>query len=280
MNYYLKQHPDVFIPERKELHFFGSDLDFKHDRSEATYKSQFDPWSEEKVGGEASVFYLCSTTAAREIREFNAHAKLIVMVRNPADMLHSFHSQTVFVGHEHFTEFEDALNAEQGRRDGTIPIHALTPNRLCYYSEMARFTEQIQNYVDTFGREQIHIIVFDDLKNDASKVFKETLDFLDVDPDFNADLRPINSNRKFKNKKLHYLVNDPHPGFRDLIKKTIPSSLLRWTKGKLQKANTKREPREKLKADVREKLNAMYENEVHSLGKFLDRDLTHWLSEK
>jgi len=61
MNTYLRQHPQVFIPERKEIHYFGSDLTFTCPRpTAAKYLAYFSPAGEPVASGEASVFYLLS----------------------------------------------------------------------------------------------------------------------------------------------------------------------------------------------------------------------------
>ena len=277
MNHYLRQHPEIFITEKKELHFFGKDLGFKHDRSESSYQDAFSTWDLEKVGGEASVWYLYSKTAAREIFEFNPEMKIIVMIRNPADMVHAQHGQAMFVGRETITDFESALDAEQGRKSGQIPTHRLSPKEVFFYSQIARYTEQIQRFIDVFGREKVHIIVFDDLKLGVQSVYAKTLKFLNVDPSFLADLTPRNQNRKFKNKKLHYLVNNPNPKFKRLVQSIFPDSIWRKTKTRLQKVNTIRAPRDKMTSDIRRRLIEMYQDEVQSIGSFLGRDLSSWL---
>lgn len=277
MNAYLKEHPDVFIPDNKELHFFGSDLTFKHDRSEAAYKVYFHSWQDEKVGGEASVWYLYSTKAAEEIYQFNPEAKIIIMLRNPADMVHAHHSQTMYGGGEPITNFEEALDAEEGRRNGSIPTHSSRPPKLFYYSQVARYTEQIKRYEAVFGSENLHVIIFDDLKSDAQSVYKETLSFLGVDADFKADLRPRNKNRKYRFKSLHFLITDPPASLKNRLKSLFPKRLLQAVKQRIQKANTVRAPRKAMNQATRKRLIEIYRQEIIQLGEYLDRDFSSWL---
>lgn len=276
MNAYLREHPEIFVPEQKEIHQFGTDLKFTHDRDEAAYHSIFQPWQDEKVGGEASVWYLYSKVAAREIHEFNPDAKIIIMVRNPTDMVHAQHSQAIYVGRETIANFEAALEAEAGRRDGSLSTHPLSPTEIFFYSQIARYTDQIKRFENEFGRENLHIIVFDDLKTDIQKVYAETLNFLGVDDRFQADLSPKNKNRRYKNKALHYLVNNPAPWFKTAVKSLVPRSVLRNTKTRLQKINTSRAPRDPMKPETRDLLNQQYADEVQQLGDYLSRDLSHW----
>jgi hypothetical protein len=276
MYLYLQEHPEIFLPAQKELHQFGTDLAFKHDRSEAHYHSHFKSWGNEKVGGEASVWYLYSKTAAQEIHDFNPAAKIIIMLRNPTDMVHAQHSQAVYVGRETISDFAGALESEEARKKGELPTHPLSPREVFYYREIARYSEQIIRYEQVFGRENLHIILFDDLKSDVNRVYAETLRFLGVDDTFEADLSPKNKNRRYKNKSLHYLVNNPAPWFKQMVTALIPESIWRRTKTKLQKINTSRAPRDPMRPETRKLLNEQYADEVQSLSKYLSRDLSHW----
>src|SRR3989339_415720 len=116
---YLKQHPEIFMPEKKESHFFGTDLNSpRFIRDKKIYLSLFSKAKDERRVGESSVWYLYSKKAASEIKEFSPSASIIIMLRNPVDMLYSQHSQFLYNGNEDIACFEEALNAEQDRRRG------------------------------------------------------------------------------------------------------------------------------------------------------------------
>lgn len=276
MNAYLKEHPEIFVPEKKEFHYFGSDLSFKNDWTEEAYRSCFEQWEEELVGGESSVWYLHSKMAAKEIYEFNPNAKIIIMLRNPTEMVYAQHSQAVYVGRETLTSFSDALDAEKDRREGKLKTHPLSPPEVFNYSEIARYTEQIKRYVDLFGKNSVHFVIFDDLKADAEREFKRVLSFLGVSNTFLPDLSPRNKNRQFKNKWLHFMVNNPHPAVRFVAKKCIPSSFLKWAKLKLQRANTSTKPRGEMDSNSKSRLQEIYRGEVELLSEYLGRDLRYW----
>ena len=121
---YLSTHPDVFAPQRKEFNYFCDDLHFNnvaglfHYRDTADYLSHFAGWEGQKRIGEASVWYLYSMRAAANIHRFSPDARIIVMIRNPAEMLHSLHSQLLENGDEDIVAFEAALSAEEDRKRG------------------------------------------------------------------------------------------------------------------------------------------------------------------
>src|SRR5882672_7839349 len=107
---YLKQHPDVFMPEVKEPHFLGTDLtSSRFIRDEGKYQALFATAKNEKRIGEASVWQLYSKIAAYEIKEYSPTARVIIMLRNPVDMMYSLYGQHIFSGDEEISDFEEAL---------------------------------------------------------------------------------------------------------------------------------------------------------------------------
>lgn len=136
---------------RKDSTFFGSDLNFKNtimlppdmfrvDRE--TYLSWFKDVKDAKRMGEASVWYLYSKKAAEQIKEFSPEAQIIIMLRNPVDMLYSLHGQFLYDLNKDIEDFEEALKAEEDRKRWLrIPSTAYLPEAL-YYREVARFSEQ------------------------------------------------------------------------------------------------------------------------------------------
>src|SRR4051812_34789639 len=97
---YLRQHPDVFMPRRKEPKFFATDLDcgspregryFVRDRD--AYLSLFASAGAASRIGEATPHYLYSAVAAQGIKEFCGEVKIIALVRDPVELMYSYHRQ-------------------------------------------------------------------------------------------------------------------------------------------------------------------------------------------
>lgn len=128
MYHYLGQHPDIFIPNtadaiehalggKKEFHYFGSDLPFSR-LSRDAYLAHFAQAKNEKRLRECSVFYLYSQRASAEIKCFSPNASIIIMLRNPVDMIHAWHAQLVYWGNEDAADFDTALKLESDRQQG------------------------------------------------------------------------------------------------------------------------------------------------------------------
>ena len=277
MDEYLKQHPEIFMSETKELHFFGKDLKFNCPRiTREQYLSHFSKAKMEKRIGEASVWYLYSKKAAREIREFCPSASIIIMLRNPADMLYSLHSQLLYNGDEDIENFEAALNAESDRKRGLRIPRCIIPVSALFYRDVVKYTEQVQRYIDVFGHEKVHIVIFDDFKSDAPGIYRKTLRFLGVNSDFQPDFRIINPNKRILSKTLRSLLLH-RPKIVKWLGNTFMSRSLR--DGLLClffRFNTRYMPRPSMDSALKQQLVKDFVPEVEKLSHLLNRDLTHW----
>ncbi len=278
MSVYLKQHPEVFIPHKKEPHFFGTDLSspvFYKDKER--YLSLFVGAGDEKRLGEASVWYLYSKRAAEEIKEFAPEARIIIMLRDPVEMIYSLHSQLLYSGDEDIEDFQAALNAEEDRKKGLrIPKRARVVQGLCY-RETAKYTKQVERYLHVFGPEAVNVIIFDDFKNDPAGVYRKTLRFLEVDPGFRTELRSVNPNTRVRSKVLRELGYKNPPKIARWFARLLTPGRMRGSLGKtLKRYNTRTEVRRPLDPELSKRLRAEFAPEVKQLSELLDRDLTHW----
>ncbi|MDA8156340.1 MAG: sulfotransferase [Actinomycetota bacterium] len=280
MDSFLGKHPEIFMAPVKELHYFGTDLKFNVPRINLNdYLMQFAGVKNEKRIGESSVWYLYSKTAAREIKQFAPSARIIIMLRNPVDMIHSQHSQLVYEGFEDIPDFEAALAAEETRkRAGVLPPLKGTSIEFLLYRETARYSGQLRRYMDIFGEQNVHVIIYDDFKNDQSGVYRDTLAFLDLeDIDFVPEFRIINQNKKIRSMAIQKMVKDVNHPVRKFIKKFVPvkmrSSLLERAHG----LNVYGAARAPLPNAFRRKLQREFAPDIKSLGIMLKRDLSFWL---
>ena len=275
MNDYLSKHPEIFIPDIKEVHFFGRDLDITKGalRDEGAYLGLFAGAKGEKRLGEASVWYLYSKTAAQEIYDFNPDAKIVIMLRNPAEMLYSQHSQFLYNGNEDLESFRDALAAEPDRKAGRrIPKSAHLVDGL-FYSETVRYAEQIERYFERFGRENVHIILYDDFRADLPGTYRKLLRFLDVREDFTPEFAVVNPNKRARSALLRSFVQEPPESIKRLSRVFFPRSLRQRVMKGLDRANVRYETRAPLDPELKGELERRFAPEVERLEQLLNRDL-------
>lgn len=205
------------------------------------------------------------------------------MLRDPVTVMYAYHSQHLFNGsNEDIQDFKLALEAEADRKMGkNIPKKCDKPKKL-FDREIVKFTEQVERYFNTFGREQVHAIIFDDFVQDTAKVYRETLQFLGVDPRFETYFDKKNSHKKVRSRTLQSLLKYPPAKVLEIGKVFVPlppsmrKTLLEGVKQKLKRLNTKHVPRPPLDPELRRSLQKEFAPEVERLSNLLGRDLTHW----
>ena len=275
---YLRQHPGVFMPFHKEPLYFGDDLTRRYGRMTAEqYAALFRDAKPGQRVGEASAWYLYSRSAAREIREHNPEAQIIVMVRNPVDVMYAQHSQLLFNVEEDIVDFGEALAAEPDRRAGRrIPPGPLRVENL-YYRESVRFAEQIERYLEAFGRERVHVIVFDDFRADTAGTYREVLRFLGVDEGFAPDFSVRNPNKRVRFPLLQRLVYQPPGPLLRLVPMLRRFPLVHALRDRVLRANSRAEQRRAMDPELRRRLVAEMRPEIERLGTLIGRDLSPWL---
>jgi hypothetical protein len=275
---YLSQHPDFGAAlYEKEPHYFGTDLDgprFRRFRyKESKYLRLFEHVQDRKRIGEASVLYLVSKRAAQEIYDFNSDAKILIMLRNPADMLFSWYHRLKSNTHEPLQSFEEALAAESNRKAGRgLPKNFYLMPEALFYRYMAQFAEQVERYFDVFGREAVKVIIYDDFNQDTAGIYRETLQFLEINEEFKTDFSPLNSAQGFRSPFLRRLM--ANKTLVHLGDKFYPIAMPFYRN--LMKMNKQPAERPVFNPETRRYLIDELQPEIDKLGILLDRDLSYW----
>jgi hypothetical protein len=273
---YLRGHPEIFMPDGKDRCFFGSDLITSKRFSTAEFSSRFDGRTDQKRVGESCVHYLYSKTAPREIKEFAPDARIIIMLRNPVDLLYSWHSQLLYLGTENISDFEAALRAEPARRRGENIPNPLRVQNSLYYREIGRLADHVARYFDTFGRDQVLTILLEDFAASTTRVYQDTLRFLGLSPEFDTSLPVVNANKKPRSQYVHSMLTGNRL-LKALARGVLPSADLRRRLIRpIQRWNKVYEPRRPLRPDLRRALQREYAEQVTALGQLIGRDLSHW----
>jgi len=275
MHAYLRQHPQVFLPAQKELHYYGSDLHglpttLRPDQHEALFGGAGDA---DRVGVTA-IWALYSREAAREIKAAHPRAGIVIMLRDPVEMMYALHSEHLYQAIEDIGSFPMALEAEAGRLSGRSPLPACYPAALYCYRAIATFSEQVERYVAMFGQGRVHVILQEDLARDPASVIRGLLTFLDVDPEFAPEFPRINVNKRVRSVAFQHLLYNPTRPTRRLLRRMFPFPAARR---RLVDAavgwNVVRSQRRPLSRGLRQRLQAEFGPEVDRLGRLLGRDL-------
>lgn len=279
MHAFLRQHPEVFLPEQKELHFFGSDLALAATMSPEKHAALFHDTGGALRVGETCIWALYSTEAAREIQAAQPRARIVAMLRNPIEMMYAQHSEFLYQAIENIARFDRALAAEPARRRGRhLPCRGFLPDSIYFYRAVATFSEQVERYHAAFGPDRVHVILHDDLKRDTARVYRELLMFLDVDPSFVPEFTVINPNKRIKSVALQHALHNPACRSWKILRRSSREwvqRLIIWA----TKWNMSNEPRPPMDPALRRRLEAEFAPEIERLGRLLGRDLTAlWLA--
>ena len=279
---FLNEHPQIYMSKVKEPHFFCLDFHnesddfhksklFFHFRSQQSYLKLFSDVTSEKIIGESSTGYLYSKVAAQEIYNLNPKAKIIIILREPASFLYSVHSQVLNINAEIEQDFVKALELEPLRMQGKfIPSTVHCPSAL-FYSERAKYYEQVKRYYETFDPSQIKVIIFEDFKKNNQLVYKEILEFLGVNSSFYPEYNSVNARSKPRYKWLNQILYHPvsraiayklfPPAFNEFIKRNIVENLF-W----------KRDNSSPISIEVKNKLMKQFYSEVQMISQLTSID--------
>jgi hypothetical protein len=280
---YLGAHPDVFVAG-KELSYFGSDLEFKTTKGGRwrigydTYLEWFARSRHTRYRTDRSVFYLYSARAAAEIHAYHPGSRVIVLLRNPVDQMHSQHSEMLFQGEEDIASFADAIAAEPDRKRGVRIPRGCQKVFGLFYRDIARYGDQIERYLSLFGRDQVCVVLHDDLVADAAAAYRGVLQFLDIDPDHRPEFGVVNANKVIRSTRVRDLLRQAPPGLRRLGRLVVPDERARASlRRRLHVLNTRGRARPPMSLELRRLLTEEFVPEVRRLEEILDRDLGAWL---
>lgn len=261
----LKEHPEVLVPNKKELNFFcGSDnYESNYEKGFEWYSSFFSHWSGEKAVGEVSPSYLFPPEVPARIYDWNPKARLICILRNPIERAYSDYCMNLDHG-----IFSNDVDREM-TLDSKIVLQGL------YYEQIARLSK-------FFPKEQIKILIYDDLKSDPKSFLKDVYSFLDVDCSFDPEALSRYENVKKplpKNEKLYKLVRLVYQWIveRSSYSKEFFDELKRKGYFDIFYAVTRGGEHPQMSRSKEQNLARFYREDVDALSHLVERDLSFWL---
>jgi len=270
---YLAEHPRVFMTSPKEPHHFSSDIDHGNYKNREEYRNLFRKASPAHDAiGEASVWYLFSTQAVKNIEHEFPKAKYIVMLRNPVEMAPSLHQQKVFSGHEDILSFDLAWHAQIKRKAGEQIPRFVTDPALLLYKDACCLGSQLERLYSLVDRERVLVLFLDDLKNDPREVWLTVQSFLEVEDDGRTEFRVLNVAKRRKSLTLKKM-NDYYGTFRRRFG-IKPMGTGFFTR--INEWNFRERKREPLGEDIKNNLQKEFECEIVKLEKLTGRCLSHW----
>jgi hypothetical protein len=198
ITYRLSQHPNVFISNPKEPHFFEKEIP-RGIKSLKKYESLFLKAKKlHKIVGEASTGYLYSHTAIPEILSYSPNAKFLVSVRNPYEMAISLHAQALRGRYEDQHDFSTAWKLQTIRRLGSNIPKSCSSSLLLIYEDRCALGDQIERLFNVVATNKVCLVFFDDLKNNPVKLYNKIYNFLEVPHDSNPKFPVLNQRKHIR----------------------------------------------------------------------------------
>jgi Sulfotransferase domain len=281
MHQYLRQHPDLYLPDLKDVPFFGSDLEHTVPNTPADREEYLAWFSEAPAGarvGDSCTLYMQSMKAAEDIASWRPDASIIVMLRDPVDLMFSLHSHNIWMTEEDILDFEAAIAAEPDRRGGRrIPPLCNYPAGL-WYRDVASLGDQVARYLDVFPRERIHAIIFDEFRENARGVVDQTLEFLGVRADVELDLGIVNSRRAPRSLLVQRFFQQPPAALEHAFHALTPRGLHGRLLPFLNRFNETKRTGQRLSPELRRQLETEMRPQVEKLEGLIGRNLASWRS--
>lgn len=183
---WLGEHPHIYAPH-KEPCFFSQDIYPtahlpSHIPSLEAYSAIFSlSSSEHRVSGEATPKYLYSDMALDSLARLCPEARIIVCVRNPLDLVLSFHGQKLRDGEEVDADFVKAWRRTVAP-GGEVLSRAPIVNGRINYVFWGAFGERLVRLHEVFPRSRILVLTLSELELSPAATYGRVLDFLQVEP--------------------------------------------------------------------------------------------------
>ena len=279
--HYLAAHPEIGMSSVKEPNFFEFGEPEQPPPSTILaknfgvarlddYQKLFAGMEHFKRRGEASTLNF-EARACHRIQSYLPQGKFICSLRHPVDRAYSAFAMWRAAAIEPERDFRTAYTATEQRwhqrYERSLPA---------YGSQDATWlVQRLTDWLQRFPREQFHIRLYEDLRNDPIRYIHDVYEFLDVDPSFQPDVAHIyNRGMRVRSQRLQRILTQvaPRPNHLRHFPLLAPyARIIRWVR------RLNRAPTALLDPAVRRELTVPQCDAILRLQDLIGRDLTHWL---
>jgi hypothetical protein len=253
--HYLRQHPDVFMSPVKEPQYYARDDASPFSLSRDGYLALFAGAGAHSAIGEASPQYLHAAQAAGGIAADVPGARIVISLRDPVERAWSSYLQRL-----------------RGARERRDPAAAL--RRDSYYVATSHYAEGVARYQARFGRERVHVLLFEELRAETLRTMRGIFAFLQVDAAFQPDLsQRYNPARVPRSRLLNQLLHAGVHAARIVLPRRARGTGL----AKLLQRPLLRPP-PPMPAALRHAMRPWFHADVEATSALIGRDLSHWLA--
>jgi hypothetical protein len=272
----LHAHPQIYMSRNKEPNFFSKPPSHPNGpqdeiscrsyiRTIDAYLDLFKDKKNNQICGEASPSYLYFTESAKQIKDCNDRAKIIIILRNPVERAYSNYMHMRRDGRE-YCSFISAIEMEQKREKSGWEWSWM-------YKKCGLYYESVKKYLDTFDEPNVNIILYDDFVIEPTRCIKNIYNFLGVDPLFIPTVRKFNVTGEPRSKWIQTLITYDS-NIKTRLKKYIPPLIRFRIREGLTRLNLKKI---EMDSSAKKQLIKYYTEDIERLAKLIRKDLSFWI---
>lgn len=272
--WYLSEHPSVFMSPVKETNFFAYNLgpDGKllygdpdvHRFPVKTleeYQALFASAGDARAIGEASPLYLESPQAPARIRALLPEARIVCSLRHPVDRAYS----------DYLMYLRRRGRRFDAQRELTPTAAWARPDSR--WMQVSRYHAQLARYFESFPRERLHVLLFDDIKANALEATQRVYAFVGVDSAFVPDLEtPHAAGGVPASHRLEGFLS--RSALIPTLRPWVPARAANWVR-RLRARSLKKAPT--LPSSLRAELTEHFRDDIRRTGDLTGRSLDQWL---
>ncbi len=262
----LREHPKLFVPINKELNFFNKlpSLDNKTKLEFEGIQGYYVRFGNTQglKAGEFSTGYFNSQEAIENIKKHFPNIKIILCLRNPVD--------------RYFSSINYPKNYDKINLIKRDYINAV---------KYGFYFKYLKKWYKYFDKENVHIIIYEDIHSNPIRVIENLYKFLGVNPRFvpksiNKIINPqgipkssILHKTQYAIPKVTAIIRKYRCNWLVNILRFFGANKIYWL---IWEKNLK--PMEIKKNDLKltERLKKIYNADIKNLEKLIKRDLSYW----
>jgi len=279
---WLSTHPDVYVSVPKEPFYWASDYPKLREHygfaNLAAYEALFAnaAAAQARHRVEGSTIYIYSETAVPDIEAALDSARFVLTLRNPVDLLVSYHRTQLVALNESEPDFATAWHRSlAGQLPGTDPLDS----KLLDYPRIGAIGAAVSRLLSVVPRGRVHVIDFDSLRTDPGRVWSQLTSFLDIDENPVPSFTAYNVSAKmYRFPRVRRLTHRPPDALAVPIRR-----LRQWSRttrmpavAKVKKKMWRPESKPKISPGTRAEVAEYFSSDVELLAELVETDPSGW----
>lgn len=283
---WMAEHPDIYFSVPKEPFYWAADSPRLRQHygfaTRESYEALFDSAAaaDAKRRVEGSTVYLYSDRAVPDIVAAVDQPRFVLAVRDPVDLLVSWHRTQLVALNEDEPDF---LAAWRRSVDGRLPDTDPLDPKFLDYPRIGALGLAVSRLLSVITRQQLHVVSFDALSRDPRAVWSDLTEFLDVAQEPVPTFKKYNaSDKMYRFPRLRRFTHRPPAALGGPMahirqwSRTTPLPIVARLKDQMWRPAEKPSITPAAKAEVA----AHFREDVRLLGRQLSVDVSRWSSEQ